>query len=492
MAAFEPIGDVRGSGGTDRRAAPRRGVLLMISALLLFQIPIQASLQKSPKDLAQNVPGRPAQEPPQSQQPPGAGAGREEPKGPSKVPPALAHRRYIQFDSEVSLGWVAIRPHPEAAELLSLPDVDPSWQIGPVAIGVVRIPPLHEAMLIVDKDAAPALGCLDKVGPDSLQTIRMSGCRGVDEALPHLKGLQGMHTLELDHSDLSDAGAVHLAALSNLKCLDLRGTRVTDRALSFVGRIRSLRELLLPAGQTAAGLSRLSELSELKRLNLSGDANLSDDALKPIASIRSLETLNVSGTGVGDAGMAYLAEMPALKELDAARTKIADKGLASLARIKSLRRLDLAGTAITSEGFHALGEMRKLDTLILATTAADDRALEALKPLYLLTTLSLSRTAITDAGLAHLKELPSLQSLYLSQTKITDAAIDALAAMRGLKRLALQGTGITPKGCDRLRRALPEAQILDGSRSPSSAEMKPQKPEPLPEPPPAQNPGKKP
>ena len=75
-------------------------------------------------------------------------------------------------------------------------------------------------------------------------------------------------------------------------------------------------------------------------------------------------------------------------------------------------------------------------------------------------TLNLFDNQITDDGLVHLKNLPLLDYLDLRRNKITDAGLVHLEGLHNLKHLDLRRTGVTTLGVAKLRKALPDAEIV--------------------------------
>ena len=99
--------------------------------------------------------------------------------------------------------------------------------------------------------------------------------------------------------------------------------------------------------------------------------------------------------------------------------------------------------------------------------------------------LDISHTQVTDAGLGHLKGLTQLDALWLNGTQVTDAGLNAsrawpnskgaglaatqvtdagLECLKGLTRLekdfSLYADQVTDEGVTRLRRALPNCQMI--------------------------------
>lgn len=109
----------------------------------------------------------------------------------------------------------------------------------------------------------------------------------------------------------------------------------------------------------------------------------------------------------------------------------------------NLRRLDLGPWSdfhLTSGELMHLSKLTSLRTLSLADKLLENDGLRYLTRLENLRSLNLSGTSLSDAGLAHLCELKSLESLDLCNTQVTD------------------------EGIARLKRALPDCQILHSAQ----------------------------
>jgi len=116
--------------------------------------------------------------------------------------------------------------------------------------------------------------------------------------------------------------------------VDFAGTELTDKWLKEV------------AGALAA-------LKDLKWLDLY-QTEVTDAGLKELAGLKGLQKLRLSATGVTDAGLKHLKELKELRELNLAATKVSDKGVKELAGLKTLRWLSLLGSDVTDKGFEEL------------------------------------------------------------------------------------------------------------------------------------------
>ena len=129
---------------------------------------------------------------------------------------------------------------------------------------------------------------------------------------------------------------------------------------------------------------------------------------------RDLEyTAAIAGVSFGDAELLKLASVGSeLVWLDLSRTGVTDAGLKALSKMPNLERLDLRGTAVGDDGVRTLAPL-----------------------LSRLESLSLYGTAVTDSGLPALQELRSLRRLYVGGTRVTESGLAALRKARAQLRV---------------------------------------------------------
>ena len=112
--------------------------------------------------------------------------------------------------------------------------------------------------------------------------------------------------------------------------------------------------------------------------------------------------------------------------LHLAGASVTDASLAALTGLKGVVRLDLGTTPITDAGLQRIKGFKELQELHLEGTKITDAGLVAIADLKALTYLNLYGTGITDAGLVHLEHLTNLKHLYVWQTKVTPAGVEKL------------------------------------------------------------------
>jgi Leucine-rich repeat (LRR) protein len=316
--------------------------------------------------------------------------------------------------------------------------------------------------------------------------------------------------LALRNSQLGDRGFRQLAALPNLKTLDVqRSIRLTDDALQSVGDFPQLTDLVLVENLftnqglahlaratrlqsldlrgcsqiDAAGLEQLKPLGELNTLKLRGafldaaclrlliffpklksltieDAPLGDDDLAGLSAL-PLEDLALERCfNITDNGLRHFQSLPALRALALRDIAILGPGLAHLARLLELRTLRLRQTGIRDEFLPLLEKLPHLERLDLVQALITDEGLTALGKLASLTQLDLEANHLSDAGVAHLAGLENLRTLGLAGNEgVTDQSFQALASLPVLASLDLSGTAVTEHGLTALQAALPNCRI---------------------------------
>lgn len=224
-----------------------------------------------------------------------------------------------------------------------------------------------------------------------------------DIGLQQLGRLDGLRDLNLQFTRITSAGTFCLEALPNLEVLDLSGTTVDDTAALHIGKLTHLK--LLDIGDTSitdVGVRRLVTLGQLENLNLNHNKGIR--LLDGLASLKTLRSLFVDSTAVGDRALAVVARLPSLRSLCLARTPITDGGLARIGNLPELESLDLSGCKVTDQGIAQLRGLQKLRCLVLDDTAITDASVDGIVTLTALATLSLRGSQVSAAGVARLRK----------------------------------------------------------------------------------------
>ena len=219
----------------------------------------------------------------------------------------------------------------------------------------------------------------------------------------------------------------------------------------------------------------------------------SDLPAKEIRSVQSfsgLKLLNLQGSKITDAELAYLTQLPHLETLLLGETQITDRGLPTIAKIQSLKELSLEHADVTHVAVRELKRSRpdlnievyeaslvglghlkpylphgtldedyELVSLDLLGSDVKDKDLEPLVKCRRLRMLNLSETSVGDAGIKHLAPLSNLEELWLRGTNVTDDSLAIIGQLKHLRALSLAETTISDAGVERLRE-LPQLEIL--------------------------------
>jgi hypothetical protein len=151
------------------------------------------------------------------------------------------------------------------------------------------------------------------------------------------------------------------------------------------------------------------EIIELLALHpsagLSGEGQMTDELLDDLCRrVPTLTAIGLSGCReITDDGLRHLARLASLQHLDLTGTAVTDGGLEVLRHLPNLRTLSLAGNRVTGDGLAVLAHCHELEDLRLWAPQAGDAALRALAGKSSLRRLEI---ALSDAGLPWLRELP--------------------------------------------------------------------------------------
>ncbi len=252
-------------------------------------------------------------------------------------------------------------------------------------------------------------------------------------------------------------------------------TNCADKQREAVGAIAKVGGRVLyhgdPDPRTAPGRNHAQHESFLSKVvgkdflhgvrmvDLSNTA-VADADLLVLKQIPGLEELGLYGTRITGVGMAALCPLR-LRTLDLGTSGVHDDWLRHLREQRALRMLSLSYTKISDAGLVHVGGMKGLRVLGLGNTRVTDAGMAHLSGLASLEILQLRSTRVTDAGLASLSGIPTLRTLVLFDTAVSDAAHAELLKMHALRELYIGTTKMTAPGVERLRKALPNCNVID-------------------------------
>ena len=202
-------------------------------------------------------------------------------------------------------------------------------------------------------DALQVLGNLTR-----LKLLKLGDKYFTDRDLARLAPLHELISLSLDgHSmALHGSGFDALRPLTHLRWLDLDGSGIEDEAMAPIGKLASLEDLdLSRTWITGNGLAKLTPLSRLKKLRLSGCRRLQTSALAALAKFPHLESLALNNCRLDDSAVESLKKLTSLRELFVDSTLISPAAYQALQ--SSLPNCNMNGTG----RFFDFGRQRPAD-----------------------------------------------------------------------------------------------------------------------------------
>ena len=239
--------------------------------------------------------------------------------------------------------------------------------------------------------------------------------------------IKHLRVLSLENISISDASAVHGLA-------------------TLLSSVRALEELNLSSNNLVSAdfqelQSPLSNLSQLKRLNLSNNPDgISILLEKILPSLKNLEELRLSNTHLNcddlNAICNSLASLKSLKYLELSMNSIGSEGIRELANILKefplLERLDLSRSCLQDNDINVLCQglvpLKKLKYLNLSGCTIDSQILDDawfFPPT--LEELILSDVIHGEKLFAKIKTLQNLKKLYLTNLKLRACDVEMLS-----------------------------------------------------------------
>jgi hypothetical protein len=231
----------------------------------------------------------------------------------------------------------------------------------------------------------------------------------------------------------NDRDINRLEAFPRLRDLII-GPCCSDAALDEVVRTGSqIEELTVTCaswknGTTNAGLRRLRELPQLRRLTIYRYGQ--EPLIELPDDFPQLRELYLTGVSLR---LEQLTRLPQLESLWMSGCKPTDADLAALASIPHLASLTIQSCGLTDDQLKYIGELDRLETL------------------------DVGENKITNRGLSFLRGLKRLRRLGITGNEgVTNAGLEPLKALKQLRLLSTSGSGVTDDVQDEFRKAVPE------------------------------------
>ncbi len=235
---------------------------------------------------------------------------------------------------------------------------------------------------------------------------------------------------------------VYHAVNSLVQCEIRRCCITVDEVLWGAQYISKLRHLNLSrnAQVTDEGVGYLRTCSRLESLNLENCAQVTDRALFFLATSTSLQAVNFRGCDVTRWGVRALSSMVALKRLNLSQCpRFPPSALSALAPLSNLEDLaiDAMRVGLSNREESALGLLTSLKSLSARFSRFSDHSISHLSHCTKLTMLDLSgNMQCTSRAMSALSSLTQLQILRLDRCRIT--RLSPLTNFVGLVQLNLR------------------------------------------------------
>jgi hypothetical protein len=204
--------------------------------------------------------------------------------------------------------------------------------------------------------------------------------------------------------------------------------------------IAALTELNVPLGRDPSG-----HVQWIEAVN----GELTDEAMRHLPSITTLEWLEIGGGKVTAAGTAFLKGCTALKRLYLHDVSLADDTMEWLAGLR-LQALSLQRTGIAGKALQQLKSTGSLIVLNLSENGIIDEDLSQVARCTALEVLALQDTKVTGAGLARLKNMARLNVINLINCRITDADLPVFHSMPNLRIVQAAGCSLSDEAVKEL------------------------------------------
>jgi len=256
-------------------------------------------------------------------------------------------------------------------------------------------------------------------GTTTLRELRFhaNGPEVTDEVVAGLGGNQELETLSIEDAALTGEFLKSFEG-APLKSLSIRpgnseeAIRVTNAGLALVSKFPAIQQLDVRSGNyDDKGLRHLASLTNLRELDLSGAANLTDEALADtLAKFYNLERLDLDGTPVGPATAEVLSQLHFLEELSLDHPSVDDAIVAKIGYNSCLRELSLGADCTLTPA--------SLQNLRYATNLRE---------------LKVENATVTGPEVASLSVNENLRNLHLPAEALSNP--DAYTALLELKQL---------------------------------------------------------
>jgi Leucine-rich repeat (LRR) protein len=193
---------------------------------------------------------------------------------------------------------------------------------------------------------------------------------------------------------------------------------------------------------SADALAEISNYQDVTTVILQDCKQVNDKLLVDVASLKSLEDLQLLNVAFTDAGLAHLKDHPTLQQMVVVNTKITGTGLAELANTP-LVRLDIRGPELTSQGMASIAKLAHLESLELFAQNVEVAELGDLSSMNSLKSWVSNFTPSGNGVGKVIASLPNLQAVFLNNDGLSDEDVKIITSIKSLTELNFSGSQIT-------------------------------------------------
>lgn len=314
-----------------------------------------------------------------------------------------------------------------------------------------------------------------------LPALDLTGCRIADDDLPGLIPLS-LVQIQLNGTDVTDAGMEHLAEMKSLTLVNVENTQVGNEGLAQLLTLPNLGDLCLTGSLvTDEGLRQLDSARKVWRLSIGGP-NVTNESLKFVTGLKRLSGLNVKSPHVTDSGIQTLGSVTTLRQVILTDTQVSRQTVDELKARHPNLRIALrktpggiskipgrTGSSIPPRPVKADRSTGRA-TPPAVPTLSEQEAIAKLKSMgaevevkdgaVVRVAFSGNNSHLDDGKLSFLSGLTSLERLSLSRTGVSDELLKQLGGLRRLKSLRLHQTNVTWIGITELEQRLPQLKVF--------------------------------
>jgi Leucine-rich repeat (LRR) protein len=299
-----------------------------------------------------------------------------------------------------------------------------------------------------------------------LRKFQVLNCRTLNtEIAAKLNGLKQLKSLALTNTVIDDVAVENIVkSFPALIELDLSSNaNMSSQILKPISEMTQLQQLLLVQNRiNEIGTRRLTKLQELKVVDLRGNMEAGDMTMEVLAGLPKLKAFKHRSTAVSDYGMELLSKNTTIENMliqDFAITGQSGQHLAKLSKLSQLEIIRCQGFG--NDGVLALKGMNLQRLTLRDLPVVDDSSMEVFKELPKLKRLYIHEiSGITDSGLENLAGASTLELLDIwSVPGMTDASMGVIAALPNLKELSIRSTSISDAAIDAILK-MPKLESL--------------------------------